>query len=43
MIDVHGRSSPLLIASSDVRTYEDLGLTANDCVCFPTPTISSWR
>src|SRR5258706_3752831 len=29
-------SSPLLIATSDVRTYEDLALTANDTAC---PTI----
>jgi signal transduction histidine kinase len=29
-------SSPLLIAASDVRTYEDLALTANDTAC---PTI----
>jgi signal transduction histidine kinase len=29
-------SSPLLIATSDVRTYEDLPLTANDTAC---PTI----
>ena len=34
-------SSPLLIATSDVRTYEDLALTANDTAC-PTsydPTV----
>jgi signal transduction histidine kinase len=29
-------SSPLLVATSDVRTYEDLALTANDTAC---PTI----
>ena len=29
-------SSPLLIATSDVRTYQDLALTANDTAC---PTI----
>jgi signal transduction histidine kinase len=34
-------SSPLLIATSDVRTYEDLGLTANDTACPTTydPTV----
>ena len=34
-------TSPLLIATSDVRTYEDLALTANDTACPTTydPTV----